>query len=133
MSKWRALIVCVVSLLSLSAAAQVSQTFCISGNSTGAGWVFALQAQAGYQVLNVRGVAEGSGPEALAEAWARRINEIYKGRPYSATQKGDCFTITAEFDFVLFVGPPGDECKVTNNPQGCSFNPLVIHRVRKTS
>ncbi len=43
-----------------------------------------------------------------------------------------CFTVTCEEGFDFWIGdangdPAGDSCKVTENPDGCSFNPIIFY------
>ncbi|HEX4960290.1 MAG TPA: hypothetical protein VF173_05590 [Thermoanaerobaculia bacterium] len=126
-----------VSLLVMSfplAAQQgpATQTFCVSGVSTGVGWSWGIISNGGLQSRAVvPPVAAGSGCNTLAAAFAGSINANSQCTATVSATNPCCFTVCCKQGFDFWIGdaagdPAGKRCKVTNTPGGCSFNPLVI-------
>ena len=109
-----------------------TQTFCVSGVSTGVGWSWGVVSNGGLQSRAVvPPVAAGSGCNALAAAFVGSINANSQCTAAVSPTNPCCFTICCKEGFDFWIGdaagdPNGKRCKVTNNPGGCSFNPLVI-------
>jgi len=118
-----------------SSAVATTNTYCISGNSTGAGWsieVATWNPPAGGWVGSTgecAGVTEGAGCAALAQAFVDCINNtLIEGQGSAAIDPSDpcCFTITSGWNKIdLSVGPAGGDpdCEVTE--AGCPFNPTI--------
>lgn len=108
----------------------VTKTFCISGTSNGRGWTWSLSGKGlPSQQVNVSGVSSGGSATDLAQQWVNSIQQV-QGRPLAYTARFShtaedgraYFTITARRNFRFGV----DDCTITGNPNGCSFNPTVL-------
>lgn len=117
-------------LLPLSASAQpsVTKTFCVRGTSDGQGWRWELKARVAQQV-NAPGVPEGGSATDLARRWVQSIQAAqgdppaFRARFLRTGRDGAAyFSITSPQDFTFRV----DDCTITGNPEGCSFNPTVL-------
>lgn len=123
---------CLFLVFPSSALAAETQTFCISGASTGVGWSSTLQAGANVEILAINPLPVGANATQIAKEWARRINgqivaSQYQAGPVCTQSDGSaCFSITGPNGFTLSVATGGPDCVVTNNPSGCTFNPTVI-------
>lgn len=124
-----------VAALLLSVAAMPAlagtQTFCISGQSNGVGWSWGIISDGGLQSrANVAPVPAGAGCGALARAFVGSLNANANCTAKVSATNPCCFTVCCKGDFQLWVGnaagDPDSGCPVTGNPDGCSFNPLII-------
>jgi hypothetical protein len=113
--------------------AQANQTFCVAGVSNGVGWSWGIIINGGLQSRAVvPPVPAGGGCAALTAAFVASINAIPGGCTAKvAAGNPCCFTICCPQGFDFWIGdaagnPAGARCKVTGNPAGCAFNPLVI-------
>ncbi len=125
-----------------SSAGAMSRTFCISGNSTGAGWSWAVVVNGSTfcQEMQAGPVPAGADCAALTQAFIQSNNQNadcfqnYQAIPHP---NPCCFTILGASDFQFFVGPSGTDattgCEVTNNPAGCAFNPIITELVGPTA
>ena len=125
------------SLSTLSNAdAAATNKYCVSGNSTGAGWSISITTwnpPAGGAVGSggdCPGIPEGSDCVALTQAFVDCINDnIIEGQGSASVDPDDpcCFIITSWWNQIdLYVGPFGEllpDCEVTE--AGCPFNPFV--------
>jgi hypothetical protein len=102
-------------------------SYCVLGNSNGAGWSWQLDAQT---PVDVPGLPFGAGPPAIAAAFIASVN----GSGIGATAAVDpflgpsCFRVTYQLNSVLRVGGAGQapNCLVTVSPSGCTFNPTLL-------
>ncbi len=112
------------------AAAQVTKTFCVDGQSDGQGWTWSLSGIGlPAQQVTTDGVPAGGNATALAQQWVRSIQAVqgdppgFRARFERTNADGKAyFSITADRDFTFGV----DDCTITGNPNGCSFNPTVL-------
>src|SRR5262249_20959669 len=136
----RLLILLLLPLAAQAGLGGVDKKFCISGASTGKGWQYTLEISTDGGVTYIAGVPDnevpaGAGADALAKAWVDSLNSLHQHRDLPASFKAEvvagqpnCFIVetvaphAATLDFKLFV----DTCEITNNPNGCSFNPVVF-------
>ena len=118
-----------------SSAVATTNTYCISGNSTGAGWSIQVDTwnppAGGYQSSSSEcmGVPQGADCAALAQAFVNCINNtLVEGQGFATIDPNDscCFMIHSGWNKIdLYVGPAWEDpdCKVTE--AGCSFNPTI--------
>lgn len=130
-----AMVALVLCLVAGEAQAQAAHRFRITGNSTGVGWSWGIIKNHGLFCRGV--VASGTVPnggdcQALRDAF---VNSMFLQCPQKIRVRpaeNPCeFTITNlnndEMQFWVGdeAGDPLSGCQVTNNPAGCSFNPLI--------
>ena len=134
MSKRRLLLLCVLGLTALSllpavAEAQVAKTFCVSGTSNGTPWTWNLTTIGANQTVQAPAVAVGGSATALAQGWVASIQAAQPMPPaFTAmfvrtnTDGKAYFSVSSPRNFTFVV----DDCQLTGNPAGCSFNPDVV-------
>lgn len=114
-----------------ASAAPTTQTFHISGDSTGVSWDYELKSCVpGCSVATTKTVGfVPAGPstcDELVSAWVAKINEAPAAGFVAAIvgAAADCnFSVTFDPSFQLWIVAP--LCKVTGNIAGCAFNPTV--------
>lgn len=113
---------------------RVGRTFCVSGDSTGIGWSWAIVIN-GHKVCSsiVEPLPPGRPCKHLVAAFKSSIEQncgMSSGCTVESTDDNCCFRVVCKEDFQFFVGDqdgdPESGCEVTNNPAGCSFNPLIM-------
>ena len=112
-----------------------TQTFCITGDSTGVGWqwgvTFTQSGQTTYSGAVPNGtVPTGSPASDISSAWVASIVGANEAGLSAAQLPASphCFKVSlspaagAAGAFTFSVG----SCVVTGNPSGCSFNPTIV-------
>ncbi len=111
-----------------------TQTFCVSGTSNGVGWSWGIVSNGGLRGRAVvKPLPAGAGCAAFARAFVGSVNSVPLSGCTAKVSANNpcCFTITCEEGFDFWIGdangdPAGDSCKVTDSPDGCSFNPIIF-------
>ncbi|RZN80601.1 MAG: hypothetical protein EVB11_11490 [Winogradskyella sp.] len=107
-----------------------TQTICISGTSNGTGWSWNLSGIGlPSSQVTTGGVPNGGSATDMARHWVDSINGVqgnppaYVARFLRTDEDGRAyFSITARRKFRFGV----NDCTITGNPRGCSFNPTVL-------
>lgn len=102
--------------------------FCIIGSYTGTYFWWQLNSVA-PKSLPPPTLSLGASNSTIAAAFVTSIqNAGIAGLSASLSNPNSCFAVNYGSPFKFYVGTSGNstKCEVTNNPGGCTFNPLII-------